>query len=69
MQSAKPETRLIPLTQWEKFHPWPTVGGLRHLAFNRDKNGFGPAFVKIGRKLLVDEARFFEIAREIGAGK
>ena len=69
MQSTKPETRLIPLTQWEKFYPWPNVNGLRRLAFNRDENGFGPAFVKIGRKLLVDEARFFEIAREIGAGK
>ncbi len=69
MHDSKHQTRLIPVTKWEEFYPWPTTGGLRHLAFNRDKNGFAPAFVKVGRKLLVDEAKFFEIARKIGAGK
>ncbi len=64
-----PETRLIPLTKWEEFHPWPSTGGLRHLAFYRDKNGFAPAFVKVGRKLLVDEAKFFECARREGGAE
>lgn len=40
-----------------------TVGSLRWLAFNREHNGFGAAFVKIGRKLLVDEAEFVACIR------
>ncbi len=32
--------RLIPLTEWPNYHPWPTVSGLRHLVFYSYKNGF-----------------------------
>lgn len=53
-------TRFIPLTDWPKYHPWPPIGGLRHLMFNREHNGFSRAFVKCGRRVLIDEARFFE---------
>lgn len=56
-------TRLIPLVDWPKFHPWPPVGGLRHLAFFRDSNGFSKAFVKIGRRILIDEAEFLKQIR------
>lgn len=59
-------TRFIPVTKWNDFHPWPTNGGLRHLAFHRDTNGFREAFVKVGRRLLVDEAKFFECVRRVG---
>lgn len=52
--------RLIPLTDWNHHHPWPPIGGLRHLMFNREHNGFSRAFVKCGRRVLIDEARFFE---------
>ncbi len=40
-----------------------TEASLRWLAFNREHNGFGPAFVKIGRKLLLDEAAFVACGR------
>jgi len=72
MPKAETETRnsrLIPLTKWPEYHPWPNVGGLRHMAFHRDENGFAPAFLKVGRKLLIDEAVFFECCRKVGAGK
>ena len=64
-----PNVRLIPLNKWPEFHPWPSVGGLRHMAFYRDTNGFNEAFVKIGRRLLIDESKFFECCRKVGAGK
>lgn len=52
-------SRLIPLTRWNDFHPWPPLGGLRHLAFNREENGFSRCVRKVGRRLLIDEAEFF----------
>lgn len=52
--------RLIPLVDWNKHHEWPPQGGLRHLMFYRESNGFARAFVKCGRRVLIDEAAFFE---------
>jgi len=58
-QSESSSTRLIPLTAWPDFHPWPSVGGLRHLVFHAGDNGFEFATVRIGRRVLIDEAKFF----------
>lgn len=54
------QNRLIALADWPRFHAWPPVGGLRHLRFNQSAKGFSGAFVKIGRRVLVDEQKFFE---------
>jgi len=54
------QTRLIPLTDWNQFHPWPPQGGLRHLMFHRHSNGFSSAFIKCGRRVLVKEKAFFD---------
>lgn len=63
-QSEKKPSRLIPLTHWNRFHEWPPTGGLRHLAFFSANNGFAKAFLKVGRRLLIDEAEFFRVVRE-----
>jgi hypothetical protein len=55
--------RLIPVPEWTKYHPWPTAPGLRHLIFHRAKNGFERVIVRCGRRLLIDEAAFFDWAR------
>lgn len=62
MQSTQPENRrrLIPLTDWPRYHPWPTVAGLRHIRFYQNVNGFTNAFRTVGRRVLVDEQAFFE---------
>ena len=60
------QTRLIPITEWGRFHAWPPLGGLRHLRFHESAKGFGGAFVKIGRRVLVDEAKFFECVKNQG---
>lgn len=66
LSSATP--RLIALTDWPKHHEWPPIGGLRHLMFHRQKNGFASAFVKVGRRVLVNEQEFFDcIARQGGS--
>jgi hypothetical protein len=45
-------TRLIPVPDWNKYHAWPPKGGLRHLIFNADTNGFKTAFKRVGRRVL-----------------
>ena len=52
--------RLIPLTKWSEHHDWPPQGGLRHLAFHAKTKGCEDVFVRCGRKVLVNEEKFFE---------
>ncbi len=53
-------TRYIPVPDWSKYHPWPEIGGLRNLIFNKDKNGFNTVVKKVGKRVLIDEDAFFE---------
>ena len=59
--------RLIPITQWNEYHPWPPAGGMRHLRFYCESNGFAPAFKKVGARVLVDEAEFFRCVERTSA--
>ena len=53
-------TRLIPVTDWNKYHPWPPIGGLRHLVFNAGSTGFDAVVRRVGRRVLIDERAFFD---------
>lgn len=54
-------TRLIPVTDWEKYYPWPTRAGLRHLIFSAKStsSGFDRVVRRVGGRCLIDEAAFF----------
>ena len=52
-------TRFIPVPKWPEFHSWPPIGGLRHLIFHAETNGFKECLVRAGRRILIDEAAFF----------
>lgn len=52
--------RLIPLSNWSEYHDWPPQGGLRHLVFHSDRNGFDKVIRRAGRRILIDEQAFFE---------
>lgn len=52
-------SRLIPVPHWNQHHDWPPPGGLRHLIFHAESNGFKTAFKRVGRRVLVDEVEFF----------
>ena len=56
--------RLIPVPKWNDYHDWPPQGGLRHLIFNAEKNGFNSVIRRIGRRVLIDEAAFFQWVKE-----
>ena len=63
--AVKRQPRYILLVDWNRKYDWPTQGALRHLMQYRETNGFESAFVKIGRRVVIDEARFFEcVARQ-----
>lgn len=51
---------LIPATKWNEYHDYPSIGGLRHLIFHAEKNGFHKCIRRIGRRVLIDEDRYFE---------
>ena len=51
--------RLHTVQQFCQAHPAFTPGGLRWLLFNRDINGLERAVVKVGRRVLIDEDKFF----------
>jgi hypothetical protein len=54
------QTKYIPVPKWNDYHPWPPVGGLRHLINNKNQNGFHKVIKRIGRIILIDEAAFFK---------
>lgn len=67
--TTQQSTRLIPLTDWGKYHPWPPLGGLRHLVFHGKKNGFDVVLRRVGSRLLIDEAAFFAWVQQRSGGQ
>lgn len=51
---------LATVTQFCQKYPAFSVGGLRWLLFHRDANGLTAAVVRVGRRVLLDEERFFQ---------
>jgi hypothetical protein len=62
-------TKLIPANEWPKHHPWPPMGGLRHLILHAHKNGFSAVIRRIGRRVLIDESAFFAWANQASTQK
>jgi hypothetical protein len=52
-------SRFLTVRQWTEQHSWPPLGGLRHLIFNAQDNGFDAVLRRVGRRVLIDEAAFF----------
>ena len=67
--STQSKTRLIPVTKWNEYHQWPPVGGLRHLIFYAADNGFDKVIRRCGRRVLIDEAAFFQWMEEQNANR
>lgn len=62
--SDNSQTRYIPLPKWNDYHIWPPIGGLRHLVANAKAKKFDGVFIKVSGRILLDEKKFFEWARE-----
>lgn len=61
--------KLIPVTKWSKHHEFPPIGGLRHLIFHENTNGFHKCIRRVGRRVLIDESAFFEWVEAQNGGK
>lgn len=60
------ETRLIPLVDWNKHHPDPSVPALRMLVFRAEENGFDKVITRRGKRILIDELKYFEWQKSRG---
>lgn len=61
--NAEKKSRLIPLSEWNNYHPYPTVGTLYQFNFKRKTNGFDYCTEKGGVKgsrILINEDKFWE---------
>jgi len=52
--------KFLGVKSFSEKHPEFSQASLRWLIFHRESNGFAPVFRKIGKKVLIDEAAFFE---------
>lgn len=52
-------TRYIPLSKWNDYHPWPTTLALRNMVFRKKELGFEKVIRRYGVKILIDEVEFF----------
>lgn len=57
---------LLSVSQFCGKHEWAKPGGIRHLLFNREKNGFNRCVVRLGRKILLNEGAVFAWLQERG---
>ena len=54
-------TRLLTINNFVEEHKsFATPGGIRHLIFHSESNGFKSAFKRIGSRVLIDENEFFK---------
>ncbi len=60
MKTENSGRTLIPVNRWNEHHAWPPLGGLRHLIFHANKNGFDSVVRRVGRRVLIDEDAFYE---------
>lgn len=60
----KTPTRLIPIPDWPKYHPWPSAHALRALVAKESENGFHVVIKRVGRRILIDESAFFQWVNE-----
>ena len=55
---------LLTVKQFSKKHPAFPENGIRYNIFNADKNGFIRCVRRMGRKVLIHEAEFFNWIEE-----
>jgi hypothetical protein len=59
----------LTVQQWVNQKPWPPLGGLRHLIFNAQSNGFHAVIRRVGRRVLLSESEFAKWIDKNGGSK
>lgn len=63
VQVQTEKERLIPLSKWNDYYPYPTVGALRQYYFYKDSNGFADVCENGGMnggRILIKEKTLFK---------
>lgn len=64
LQTTPQAPHLFTVAQFCERHAWATPGGIRHLIFHKDTNGFAPCVKRLGRRVLLDESAVLEFIEE-----
>ncbi len=59
---------LMTFNQFAETYRWPTVSAMKMYAFRAKKYGLEDCFVRVGRRILVDPAKFFDLIRKVNNG-
>jgi hypothetical protein len=66
MQQSNLPTRLLTIKNFVEEHKsFASHGGIRHLIFHSESNGFKSAFKRIGSRVLIDENEFFKCVENL----
>ncbi|HAT2008745.1 hypothetical protein ACV3VJ_08050 [Legionella pneumophila] len=65
---SREHPRYIPVPNWDIHYEWPSKSALRNLIFHKKTNGFDKVVVKVGKRVLINEAAFFEWVANQGKG-
>lgn len=58
------EPELLPVNAFCRRHPeWPSPSALRAIILDAPTNGFATAFIRVGRRVLIDVAEFWRIVQ------
>ena len=57
---------LIPVSRWNDFFPYPSVGSLRQYIFYAHQNGFNKVLRRLGKRLYIKVSAFNEWVETTG---
>jgi hypothetical protein len=57
----------ITIKQFSSQFLWPSESAMRSYVFKADLLGLQPAFLKVGRRLLVNPKKFFQMIQKINS--
>ena len=58
-------SRLFTIKQFCSAFPWPSEAAMRAYVYRSDELGINEAFVRVGRRVLVDSKKFFNLIKQI----
>lgn len=59
------ENQLFTVRQFCKQFGWPSEPAMRAYIFRAEENGLKEAFIRLGRRVLIDENKFFSLVRQL----
>jgi len=54
---------ILTVKQFCAQHPWPTESAMRSYIYRADELGLSDAFIRVGRRVLIDVDIFFELIK------